>query len=471
MTQWMRIDRAMVHAALHGASTTRHLTVSAGAADEAGALFVAAFGTLPAKVIADATTFSIAGARVQRSLQAADVITGEPHVFPEESHLSPDHERIAPLCAAILAAPEGTIPIAVGSGTINDLVKRAAFETNRPYMVVATAASMDGYTASGAALIVDGFKQTMECAAPVAVVADTEILAAAPAQMTAAGYGDLMGKITAGADWLIADALEIEPLIPHVWSMVQDPLRAIVAHPEHLHDPDYAPAAIEQLFLGLVITGLAIQATGSSRPASGSEHQFSHFWEMQGLRHAGQPVSHGFKVALGTLASTLLYEDLLADDPGMHLDDGSINAAVAAWPSLREQEDEVRRTQPTGHMISRALEEVRAKYVSRDELEDRIRLLAGAWPELSERLRNQLIPTHELRYLLASAGCPITPEEIGLTRAELQTSYAAARQIRRRYTVLDLAAETGQLRPGIERLFGKQGGWAADVQDTAGVSP
>lgn len=88
------------------------------------------------------------------------MITGEPHVFPEESHLSPDHERIAPLCAAILAAPEGTIPIAVGSGTINDLVKRAAFETNRPYMVAATAASMDGYTASGAALIVDGFKQT-----------------------------------------------------------------------------------------------------------------------------------------------------------------------------------------------------------------------------------------------------------------------------------------------------------------------
>ncbi|MGI8485156.1 MAG: iron-containing alcohol dehydrogenase [Thermomicrobiales bacterium] len=260
MTQ-VRIDRATVQAAFHGASTTRHLTVAAGATDEVGALFIAAFGSLPAIVIADATTFGIAGARVQRSLASAEVITGKPHVFPVEAHLSPGYERIAPLCEAILAAPEGTIPVAVGSGTINDLVKRAAFETNRPYMVVATAASMDGYTASGAALIVDGFKQTVECAAPVAVVADTEILTAAPARMTAAGYGDLIGKITAGADWLIADALDIEPIIPNVWSMVQDPLRAIVAHPEHLHDRDSAPAAIEQLFLGLVITGLAIQAT------------------------------------------------------------------------------------------------------------------------------------------------------------------------------------------------------------------
>ena len=468
MTQ-MRIDRAMVQAALHGASTTRHLTVAAGATDDAGALFVAAFGALPAIVIADATTFNIAGARVQHSLQAADVVAAEPHVFPVESHLSPDYERIAPLCAAILNAPEGTIPVAVGSGTINDLVKRAAFETSRPYMVVATAASMDGYTASGAALIVDGFKQTVECAAPVAVIADTEILVAAPAQMTAAGYGDLVGKITAGADWLIADALDIEPLIPHVWSMVQCPLRATVAHPEHLHNPEFAPAAIEQLFLGLVITGLAIQATGSSRPASGSEHQFSHFWEMQGLNHAGQPVSHGFKVALGTLASTLLYEDLLAGEPGMPLDERSIEAAVAAWPSLADQEDEVRRTQPTAHMISRALEEVRAKYACPEEIARRLHTLAGIWPALSERLRNQLIPVQELRRLLATAGCPITPEEIGLTRAQLQTGYVAARQIRRRYTALDLAAESGQLQPGIERLFSAEGGWAADVKNMAGV--
>ncbi|MGI8485157.1 MAG: hypothetical protein ACR2OU_12945 [Thermomicrobiales bacterium] len=191
---------------------------------------------------------------------------------------------------------------------------------------------------------------------------------------------------------------------------------------------------------------------------------------MQGLSHAGQPVSHGFKVALGTLASTLLYEDLLAGEPGMDLDEQGIQTAVAAWPSLADQEDDVRRTQPSAPMIARALEEVRAKYAATEEIAHRLHTLADIWPSLSERLRNQLIPSHELRRLLATAGCPITPEEIGLTRAELQTGYVAARQIRRRYTVLDLAAETGRLQPAIERLFSTEGGWAVDIKDMSAVS-
>lgn len=89
---------------------------------------------------------------------------------------------------------------------------------------------------------------------------------------TADGYGDLVGKITVGADWPIADALGTGPIVAAVWSMVHDPLHTTIADPARLYDRDTAPGAIEQLFLGLVITGLAIQATGSSRPASGSEH-------------------------------------------------------------------------------------------------------------------------------------------------------------------------------------------------------
>ncbi len=97
--------------------------------------------------------------------------------------------------------------MAVGSGSLNDIVKRAAHEAGRPYLSVATAASMDGYTAFGAAITKDGYKQTMTCPAPRAVLADLEVLAGAPPAMTASGYGDLLGKVTAGADWLVADAL------------------------------------------------------------------------------------------------------------------------------------------------------------------------------------------------------------------------------------------------------------------------
>src|SRR4029453_7065088 len=126
------------------------------------------------------------------------------------------------------------VPVAVGSGSLNDIVKRAAHEAGRPYLGVATAASMDGYTAFGAAITRAGYKQTMTCPAPRplvaaraprALVADLEVLAGAPADMTASGYGDLLGKVTAGADWLVADALGIEPVDPKVWELVQGPLR------------------------------------------------------------------------------------------------------------------------------------------------------------------------------------------------------------------------------------------------------
>lgn len=430
-----RIDRALVRSALQGATTTRHLTVTPGAVDDAGALFIAAFGDRPAIVIADETTFAIAGERVQRSLRAAAISMTRPLILPVT--VSPDYADVTAIRQTIAAAPPETIPIAVGAGTINDLVKRAAFEHGLPYMAVATAASMDGYTASGASLLVDGIRQTVDCPAPVAVVGDTEILAAAPGAMTAAGYGDLVGKITAGADWLLADALGIEPIVLQVWSMVQDPLRATVAHPERLHETGNE-AAIEQLFLGLAVAGLAIQATGSSRPASGSEHQLAHFDEMM---HPLSTLPHGFRVALGTLAATQLYEQLLA----MPLDHLDPERASAHWPSLAEQEDEVRRTQPTPRMVDRALEEVRAKYASPAEVTRRLQAIRAAWPALSQNLEAQLIPSDELRILLATAGCPTIPEGSSLTDRDLRASYIGARQIRRRYTVLDLAFETGVL--------------------------
>ncbi len=116
---------------------------------------------------------------------------------------------------------------------------------------------------------------------PRAVVADLTVLMNAPARMTSAGYGDLLAKITAGADWMLADALEVEPIKAKEWSLVQEPLRRATARPGDLHAGD--PSAMEGLIEGLVMSGLAMQAASSSRPASGAEHQFSHLWEMEGL--------------------------------------------------------------------------------------------------------------------------------------------------------------------------------------------
>lgn len=453
--QITRLTRAQIDAALARASTTRHLLFGAGVLGEAAGLIGERFPDRPVVIVADETTFAVAGEEVLAGLRAAGHPVAEPIVFPGTPTLRPDTRHVEVLRAAFAAMAPAPLPLAVGSGTINDLVKRSAHLAGLPYIVVGTAASMDGYTASGAALIHEGVKQTFPCDAPVAVVADLDILCAAPAPMTASGYGDLVGKVTAGADWLVADALGIEPLIPPVWELVQGPLRAMIADPARFRRGE--PAAIEQLFYGLIITGLAIQIAGSTRPASGSEHQFSHLWEMRGLEHEGEFVSHGVKVGLGSIVATALYERLLARD----LDSLDVEAAVAAWPAWAEMARGIRARDDHPALIARALEECEAKYIGPDALRARLALLRERWPSLRERLREQLLPVDDLRELLVAGGCPVTPAQIGLTRAQLRASYADARLIRRRYTVYDVAYEAGLFDALVAELFAPGGTWAA----------
>jgi glycerol-1-phosphate dehydrogenase [NAD(P)+] len=313
---------------------------------------------------------------------------------------------------------------------------------------------MDGYTAFGAAITRDGYKQTMSCPAPAAVVADLEVLAGAPPQMTASGYGDLLGKVTAGADWLVADALGVEPVDSRVWELVQGPLRAAVGRPGDLARGDRQ--ALERLVEGLVMSGLAMQAHASSRPASGAEHQFSHLWEMEGLGHDRRPpLSHGFKVGVGTIAIAALYERLLERELAA-LD---VEALRRAWPGPEKAEAAVRAAHTTPGLDEAAVAETMAKYVDADTLARRLARLADRWAGLRDRLRAQLLPAERVRELLAAAGCPTRPSELGLTASAFRDSYHRARMIRRRYTVLDLATETGTFDELVDELFAPGGFW------------
>src|SRR4051795_12684173 len=218
--------------ALRDASDTRAVVVEAGALATVERVFAECFGDAAPVVIADETTMALAGAAVDDALRAAGRDVEAPQILPARPALYADYDNVTAVAAAL--GDHEAIPIAVGSGTINDLVKRAAHERERPYMSVATAASMDGYTAFGAAITKDGYKRTMTCPAPRAVVADLDVLTAAPAPMTAAGYGDLLGKVPAGADWIVAAELGFDPIDPHVWDLVQGPLRAATAQPAEL---------------------------------------------------------------------------------------------------------------------------------------------------------------------------------------------------------------------------------------------
>lgn len=448
----LQTTRAIIDQALAAASTTREIIIGNDALADVARHVTRMYPDRSPVIVADERTFHIAGRAVLSSLQEAGCSVDEPIVLPADPTLRPDMRHIERIRRQF---GPSTLPVAVGSGTINDLTKRAAFEAGLPYAVVATAPSMDGYTASGAALVSDGVKQTFECPAPELVVADLRILCDAPEAMIASGYGDLVGKITAGADWILADALGIEPILNDVWHMVQDPLTAMISEPERFFRRD--EDAIDQLFQGLVLTGLAIQAAGTTRTASGSEHQFSHLWEMRGLEHEGELVSHGMKVALGTIVSETIYDQLLAY-PVESLD---VEAAVAAWPSWPEMERHIRETHDHPMLVAKALEECESKYVSHDQLRERLTLFQQGWPQLRERLHEQLLPLAELRNLLKEGRCPTLPEHIGLDDHQMRESYLAAGQIRRRYTVFDIVQEAGFLNTFVEEIFSPNGYWSS----------
>jgi glycerol-1-phosphate dehydrogenase [NAD(P)+] len=410
-------------------------------------------------VVTDENMWTAGGEEGQKNLEAAGRETVEPYIFPGKPVLYAKYDNIEILVEAL--REHDAIPVAVGSGSLNDITKRAAYECDRPYMNVATAASMDGYTAFGASIEKDGAKQTLTCPAPRAVVGDVDVLVNAPPKMTAAGYADLLGKVTSGADWLIADALGVEPIDRNGWDLVQDHLRGWISTPAELREGD--GEAMDGLIEGLVMSGLAMQAYQSSRTASGAEHQFSHLWEGEGLgRDLDPPLSHGFKVGVGSIAIAALFERILERD----LANLDIEAIKRDWPGPEEVEQRVRAAHDPP-LEDPAVKQSLAKYVDADALGERLELLGKLWPDLSKKLREQLMPADELRENLRAAGCPTSPEEIGLSIEGFKATYRRAQMIRSRYTILDLANETGILDECVEELFAPDGFWARDAASQA----
>jgi len=445
------MDHERINAALHEASDTRRVVIGAGALDAVEATFAQCFENALAVVIADENTFAVAGQAIQQRLQAAGRALDPPIIFPRTPPLYADFENVMALEGRLRNFD--SIAVVVGSGTLNDITKLASHRAGRQYMCVGTAASMDGYTAFGAAITKDGFKQTIACPAPRALLADLDVLAGAPSQMNATGYGDLLGKITAGADWVLADALEIELIDPRAWPLVQDSLRDWTARPELLHAGDRQ--TIAHLFAGLIMAGVAMQISASSRPASGSEHRFSHLWEMQALGHGHPAVPHGFKVGIGSIAAAALYERLLTRD--MRALD--VDALCRAWPSRDAVERMVRQGHDIPQLAENAVAESLDKYITPVQLRARLTRIQERWPAIRAKLEAQLMTAGQLRELLGAAGCPTDPAAIGVDLARMRESYWLARTIRSRYTVLDLVNETGLLDVCVAELFGAGGYW------------
>ena len=452
-------ERALA-AALREARVTRDVVVDSGALTRVPAILDRWFDGRQAIVFADGNTYRAAGAEVVDHLQRDGRNPAAPFVFDATPRLKP-YISHAHHVRDILAAKD-CVPVAVGSGVINDIVKHGAALAGRPYLSVPTAASVDGYAASGAPLLIDGFKRTVPCDPPLAIVVDLDVVKAAPPAMAGWGYGDLAGKTVAGLDWVLADALGVEAVNHGPFDMVQKNLGSWLSAPGALSRGD--PGAIADLMSGLLISGFAIQAHGNSRPASGSEHQFSHLWEMEGLQIDGVAAPHGACVAVGTLAMLAVYQWLLDQD----IPDGAEESALRNHEDLAALEARVDRSFPDPRIRASAWEEARAKQVSPEQLRERIQTLRAGWASLRERLGEKLPTPAAMQARLAEAGAPSHFTHLGFLPEQFAGEYARAQLIRRRYTALDLVMNLGWFDRLMGRLFGDGGFWAADELPNTG---
>ena len=250
-------------------------------------------------VVFDANTAPFAYDLIKK---VTKVVRSVDQVFLDDKGLIPDEKA----CERAENESRGAdYVLAVGSGTLNDICKSVSFKLGLPCGVLATAASMDGYCSNVAALMRKGLKVTDSAHSPEDVLIDLDIVCSAPKIMTAAGFGDIIGKYTCLTDWKTANAVKGEPINQKVFSEMQDALNDVVSDFDAL--TRYSQKAVAYLMNALITAGLVIAEHGNSRPASGSEHHISHFLEMDFARRGEKIPLHGIKVALGTLCSIEIY--------------------------------------------------------------------------------------------------------------------------------------------------------------------
>lgn len=332
-------------------------------------------------LVADDHTYAAAGEQLMGLLEAEGVNTRVVLIQPDaQGDVVADEIAIVQLLLEI-RPDETDVLLAVGSGTIHDIVRFAAHKTGKPFVSVPTAPSVDGFTSAGAPLIVRGVKKTVPAVPPVAIFADLDILMAAPQRLVAAGFGDMLGKYTSLFDWKFSRLTAGEPYDEQAAAITERALRSCVSHAEAIGAR--TEEGIRALMTALIESGIAMLLFGQSHPASGAEHHLSHYWEMEYLRQGRRALLHGAKVGVACAEIARVYHAA---------GEGMLPGAEPA--ALREHREQVR-----------------------------------AW------LRD-LPGEAELRGLLRKAGGPSTLAELGIGEELFARSLREAHRVRDRRTLL-----------------------------------
>jgi glycerol-1-phosphate dehydrogenase [NAD(P)+] len=372
-------------------------------------------------VVSDVTTHEILAQRVEGSLAPLYDVTSI--VLPRNPY--PDGETVEKIR---LATARCDAVIAVGSGTINDVCKYGSALDKKPYAVFATAPSMNGYTSLNAAITVHGHKMSLPAQAPVGAFFDLGVLAAAPARMIRSGLGDSLCRTTAQADWLLSHLLFGHAYRQLPYELLADDEGPLFAQAADLMKGDLK--TMELLVRTLVLSGFGTAIIGTSQPASQGEHLISHYIDM--FCDKKRPtVFHGEQVGVTTLSMARLQHAVLGSTP------------VVTPDTATEADFKKRYGDELG---ASCWTEFKAKFISKDKAAQLNDILKKQWDAIREKISKILLPAAHLADVLKASGADLAPEQIALPRLFYESALLNCRDIRGRYTFLDLAASSGQLR-------------------------
>ncbi|MGG6312657.1 sn-glycerol-1-phosphate dehydrogenase [Paenibacillus macerans] len=340
-------------------------------------------------LVADENTYRAAGEQLAGLLEADGLAAKLCLIQPDgQGDVVADEISLVQLLLEI--SPEDTDAlIAVGSGTIHDIVRFAAHKTGKPFVSVPTAPSVDGFTSAGAPLIIRGVKKTVPAVPPAAIFADLDILTAAPQRLVAAGFGDMLGKYTSLFDWKFSRLTAGEPYDEQAAAITGRALRSCVEHAADIGAR--TEEGIRALMTALIESGIAMLLFGQSHPASGAEHHLSHYWEMEYLRLGRRALLHGAKVGVACAEIARVYHA----------------AGEGTYPGAEPEA---------------------------------LRMHAG---QVREWLRD-LPGEAQIRGLLRQAGGPASLAELGVGEELFARSLREAHRVRDRHTLLRALNEAGQ---------------------------
>ncbi|MBR1970589.1 MAG: sn-glycerol-1-phosphate dehydrogenase [Clostridia bacterium] len=384
-------------------------------------------------LLSDINTNLVAGDVVKNILKLSNIPFSE-YVF-KEKHIMPDEKSVG---SAFMHFDKGCdCLITVGSGVLNDISKMVSVVAGIPYVIIATAPSMDGYASDSSSMELDGVKVTLPSKSPDVIIGDTDILKTAPDRMILSGLGDMLAKYISVCEWRISNIVNGEYYCEKVAQLVRESLKKCMSDTESLLKRE--DEAIKNVFEGLVLSGLAMKYAGVSRPASGVEHYFSHIWDMRALEKNTPSDLHGIQCGIGTVYALKLYEKLLKIVPDKEQAIENVkNFDYEKWcVTLREMLGKAGET-----LVEQENQE---KKYDIDKHKKRLNVIVEQWERIIGIIKEELPSSKEIEALMKNLGMPTKCSDIGIEENMIPVYFKITKDIRNKYILSHLAWDIGVL--------------------------